>query len=380
MQRRKFIKASVTAIAASTTLGTFQETGGATMKAGGNLIHSNVQFHNTSELVQVDGLPGLRLQRVPEQVRAKLNEQCQQRMQAPNGCEIRFVSQGKEVEVTLSSIAGPTDMIVFWGDFQDVERHTISAEPTTIKLTLPERIEQLKPGVVTSSAFPPHVWRLTMMGKDKHALLHFHQIKGEGLRPPHDQELPKQTYLAYGTSVTDGFGATAMHLTYIAQAARRLQADYINLGSAGSAYCEKEFADYMANRRDWTFATLEISLNMIGAEFTVEQYQDRAGYMTNTMAASDAARPVICITPQPYFGDLCNDVEGPHGKGMVVEYRKALRDVVKNSPHQNVHLIEGSDLVASAEGYTMDLAHPGDFGHAEIGARLAARIEKLIST
>ena len=378
MQRRNFIKASVTAIAAGTTLGSSQKTGGATIKEGGNLIHSNVQFHNTSELVPVDGLPGLRLQRIPQRVRSALNSQCQQRMQAPHGCEIRFVSEGRDIEVTLSSVAGPTDLIVFWGDFQDVERYTIGSKPTTLKLSYPERLEQLKPSVGEGGSFSRQVWRLTTMGKDKHALLHFHDINGDGLRPPRRDELPKHTYLAYGTSVTDGFGATAMHLTYIAQTARRLKADYVNLGSAGSAYCEKELADYVAGRKDWTFATLEISLNMIGAEFSPEQYRARADYMVNTIAASDTIRPVFCITPQPYFGDLCADVEGSHGSGVIAAYREELRRVVEKSPHKNVHLIEGSHLVTSVEGYTMDLTHPGDFGHAEIGENLARRIAEVV--
>ena len=117
---------------------------------------------------------------------------------------------------------------------------------------------------------------------------------------------------------------------------------------------------------------------MIGAEFSPEEYHERAAYMVNTMAASDARRPVICITPQPYFGDLCDGVEGPHGQGVVDAYREVLRKIVNNSPHQNVHLVEGSDLVANPGGYTMDMAHPGDFGHAEIGARLAERIGKMI--
>ncbi len=47
------------------------------------MIHSQIEFHNVAELRAVDNVPGLRLQRVPEEVRLALNDKAQQRVLSP---------------------------------------------------------------------------------------------------------------------------------------------------------------------------------------------------------------------------------------------------------------------------------------------------------
>lgn len=342
------------------------------------VVHDNVAFHGVAELRRVEDHPGLRLQRVPEAVRLKLNAKAARRMLAPDGAEIRFVSAADVVEVTLSSAESQIEVIAFWGGFQGLQRCRVGPEPATLRFEYPQRVRQLRPDAARGHAFPRHVWRLGIRGTDKHAIAHFHAIRGEGLRPPRADELPERTCLAYGSSITDGFGATAWHLAFVAQMARRLKADAINLGSAGSAWCEPELADYMAARTDWDFATLCLALNMIGGAFSVDEFHERARYMVHAMAAADERRPVLCITPVPYFGDLCADVEGPHGRGLSEPYRDALRRIVSDCPHPNVHMVEGSDLLRDIDGYSIDLAHPGDAGMVQIGQMLAARLERIL--
>jgi hypothetical protein len=298
-------------------------------------------------------------------------------MLAPDGAEIRFASTGDTVEVTLSSPVGGCEVIAFWGEFQDLQRHAVGPERTTLRFTYPERLQRLRPGFCDDHAFPPHVWRLTVRGQNKHGRLHFHGMRGDGLRPPRPDEKPERTLLAYGTSVTDGFAASAMHLSFVAQAARRLRMDFVNLGSAGSAYCEPALADYIAARRDWHVATLGLSANMIGAGFSTDEFSERAAYMVNTVAGADPGRSVVCITVWPYFADLCDGTIGSHRREAAVAYREALRDVVRTSPHANVNLVEGAELLGEIGGYTVDLAHPGDFGMIRIGENLAARLAAL---
>lgn len=354
-------------------------------KHGGMLVYEDVAFHGVAELRKVPGLPGLQVQRVPEQVRVALNEKAAKRMLAPDGAEIRFVSKSDTVEVTLSCPTTTCEMIAFWGGFQDNKRHVIGNEPTTIRLTYPERVAQLRPGVCDNCDYSPNVWRLTLRGLDKHATLQFHDIQGQGLRPPNPDELPARTYLAYGTSITDGFSATAMHLTYIAQTAHRLGVNLINLGSAGSAWCEPQLADYIAARTDWDFATLAISLNMIGGGFTVEQFRKRAGYMIDTIAGADQTRPVVCITLWPYYADVCMNLDAPtpdqpstlHQPEIANEYRQVLRELVEKSSHPNLHLLSGDELLRDIDGYTIDLTHPGDAGMIQIGQHLAKKLRPI---
>jgi len=55
-----------------------------------------------------------------------------------------------------------------------------------------------------------------------------------------------------------------------------------------------------------------------------------------------------------------------------------LRDVVAASPHANVYLIEGPDILPGMAGLTTDLIHPGDEGMIRMGERLAERLRPLL--
>ena len=342
------------------------------------MLHKQLDFHNVAELIRVRDLPGLRLLRAPEAVDRALDGKAA-RMHAPAGAEIRFVSSGSEVELTLSCPTTACEMIPFWGGFQGLQRYIIGNNPITIRLEYPERVRQLKDRTAGGSGFSPEVWRLTLRGVDKHGVVHFHDLRGNGLRPPAPDQLPGRTCLAYGTSIAEGFSASAAHLSYVAQTARLLGMDCINLGCAGSCYCEPEMADYIAGRDDWHVATLELAANMIGAGFSADEFRRRAATMIDSIAGASPQRPVVCIVFFPYFADLCEGVEGPHQAGAAEAYRAVYRDLVATTPHPNVHLIEGADLLTDIDGYAVDLAHPGDAGMMQIATNLAPRLAGIMA-
>lgn len=79
----------------------------------------------------------------------------------------------------------------------------------------------------------------------------------------------EKTYLAYGSSITHGSLALAAPCSYPFQIARRLGCDYLNLGYAGSAYLEREMAEYIVSRGGFVgyfgynlFAYAEPTLNL----------------------------------------------------------------------------------------------------------------------
>ena len=125
--------------------------------------------------------------------------------------------------------------------------------------------------------------------------------------------------------------------------------------------------------------TVGLHYAMIGANYTVEQFRRRATYMVNTIAGSDTSRSIFCITLWTYFGDLCTNVEGPHGQGLADPYREVLRQIVKECPYPNVHLLEGADLLKDIDGYSTDLAHPSDLGMTQIAENLAKQIKKIMA-
>jgi len=340
------------------------------------VTHDDISFHNAAELVDVDGRDGRLLQRVPEAVRTELNDGAQRRMRHPAGVELRFVPDG-EVELTLSidpkRDAETSTARVFWGPFQQRETYEIGPEPTTISVSMPEKVDDVDPAVRDDLRFDPQVCRVTLPGEHRGGYVYYHDATGER-RPPEPGELPDRTYLAYGTSITEGEAALGEHLTYVSQTATRLGADLVNLGSCGTAYCDEAMAEHVAARDDWDVATLALSVNMVGT-FSAEEFRERAANMVDTVAGENPDRPVVAITIYPNARDL----RPGHDQGEECErFREELRAAVAESPHDNLHLVEGSDVLTDVGGLTTDLVHPGDDAMIRMGENLAAELDALL--
>jgi hypothetical protein len=159
-------------------------------------------------------------------------------------------------------------------------------------------------------------------------------------------------------------------LAWNALTARALGYDFVNMGSSGTAYCEPAMADYLAGLK-WDLAVLELSVNMAGTGFSIEQFKARAGGLIDKLAKTHPQAPVVCISLFPYgTGDLWKNSKA-------AEYRQALADIVKASGHRNVHFVSGPDLL-SFTGLSPDLLHPTDHGMIEISSKLAPRIKAIL--
>jgi len=339
------------------------------------VIYENVELHNVAE-VQSVSRGGVRLQRMPESVRLKLNEGARMRTLQPDNAEIRFLSEGPVTRVTVSS-EEVTDITLFHGVFDGRERFAITPKPTTIEVRPTPRLLQLAPSHWRHLPFSPYVHRLILGGRRRAALI-FHGAEGKGIRPPKPEDLPSLRYLAYGTSITQGFDSEGPHLNYVAQTAWCLGADLINLGLGGSAHCEPELADYIAMRKDWYIATLALSVNMQG--FPLDEFYKRVSYMVNTVAGQNPDKPVACITLYPYFRDVDISDAGAQYGGTPEDYRQALRDAVVAYPNSNAHLIEGTEILTDIRGLTHDLIHPGDYGMIQMGSNLAEKLKALLAS
>lgn len=335
------------------------------------MIYKKVELHNIEDLVSVEGCAGLRMQRIPESVRKKLNAMARSQMCHPACAEIRFVSN-HSVSIELSCPDGNADIEVFYGPFQSRERYGIKDQKMVIQINMPDQMNLYDRSKMPELYFSPDVCRLLMSGDP----IFLHDIQGVHLRPPDSEELPRLRYLAYGTSITQQGYATGPHLTYVEQVGVRLGADVINLGTSGSAFCEPEIADYIAGRKDWDFATLDISVNML--KFPVDFFYDRACYMINTICRSNPRRPVICMTLFPYSREFGDTFIGLEDKGTPDDFRDALHQAVQDCPYENAYLVEGTQILDDIGGLSPDLLHPGDQGMIFIGENLARQIKPLI--
>lgn len=338
------------------------------------MIYDDVELHNVGATTPKNG--GMRLERLSGTVRKALNENAREMYTRPAGTEIRFEREndGETVEVTLSSPEGQCTVTPCYGSFlaSPDAQVELGPEPKTIELSVPDGIRSLNPDLVEEMVFSPSVQRLVLRGSP----VIFHEINGN-VRPPRSETVPDCRYLAYGTSITQGLAASDHHLTYAGQTARRLGADLLNLGTSGSAFCEPAIADHIASRDDWDVTTLAISVNMLGSGFTADEFYERASYMVDTIAEANPTKPIVCITLYPVFPELCPERDGDWPSDTTT-YRERLRTVVSESPHRNVHLLEGPDLLTNVAGLAPDLVHPTDHGMIEIGERLAGRLESIL--
>jgi len=330
----------------------------------------SVSLHNVAELAPADWTNGGgHLHRVPRDVAANLNVMARDRVQSPTGSEIRFVPEDDDatVEVTLSA-AGETTVQPFWGPFQGAEPFTIGPDPSTHTFSVPDRVKNLDPAAAKAVAYDTRICRLRFDAWSRVAL---HDVAGDA-RPPRDEELPETRYLAYGTSITEG-ALSNPHLAYVATAARQLGVDPINLGMAGSAYCEPAIAEHIAGRDDWDFATIAISVNMSNRGFTVAQFRERADQLLDTVAGAHPEKPIVAISLFPYHADV---VAGDDPE-RAAAYRETLETLVSDSPQDNLSFIDGSKLL-SVPGLMDDILHPGDAGMVEIGQNLADELAPLV--
>jgi len=335
-----------------------------------------VAFHNVAELRAVDdGRGGRRLQRVPESVRAGLNEGARERVRWPSGCELRLVPDGPAA-VRLSA-PRETTVDLFWGPLREADQFEVNGgrivlgpEPRAIPVEPPDRVAALERDAsdAIDARFPPAVARLRPAAYP--CPVRYHGVEGT-VRPPRAEETPERTLLAYGTSITQGASALGTHLSYAALTARRLGVDLRNLGTGGSAYCDRAMADYIAST-EWDVATLSLSVNMVGT-FDVATFRERAGHVVE--AAAETGRPVVAVTLFPHYRDLLDGGDEDSDGVDPGPYRRALREIVGGAP-ASVHLVEGPDLLDPA-GLSADLIHPSDRGMAAIAEGLAAAVASV---
>ncbi|WP_436926306.1 GDSL-type esterase/lipase family protein [Halosimplex amylolyticum] len=331
--------------------------------------YPSVSLHNVAETVPADWTDdGDRLHRLPADVAAQLNEMADGRVREPSGSELRFVPEtdDAEIEVTLSAEEAG-QFRVFWGPFQPWKPTDIGPEPETYTLAVPERVRKLDTEV--DSRFDPRVCRILF---ERTPAVAVHDVTGD-CRPPGPEELPDTRYLAYGTSITEGAASSATHLNYVSRTARALGWDALNFGCSGSAYADLPMAEYVTDRDDWDVATLALSINMANQDFSVAAFEERAEAFVRTIVDAHPDKPIACITLFPFYPDVIEGGDAERAEA----FRAAVREIVAETDHPDIFVIEGTDLT-DVSGYSADILHPGDAGMEAIGRNLARHLDERI--
>lgn len=189
--------------------------------------------------------------------------------------------------------------------------------------------------------------------------------------PPRPGQTPSRRYLAYGSSITNGFAAAKPADAYPARISRLLGVDSLNLGLGGGAHLEPAIAEFIAGRDDWDFASLEMGINLLGGTHTVDEFRSRVAGFLPHIAQRRRDKWIFCI-------DLFTCIDDVRANPVITEYRTIVREAVKALDSPRLVYLDGRRLLTDLAGLSTDLLHPTSEGFAEIATRLATEMKRAM--
>lgn len=308
------------------------------------MIFKNIDFHNVDHL-EPNG-DAYHMIRIPDELR-KVNDRVSL---LGTGIELRFKMKSDKARIILRSAnayEAPVAEIVF-GSLPAGWQHSsrvIHSHDTVITIEKPDMEKLYSVHREHGLAFNPDVVRILL----PYCVVDFVDVIGD-VEPPSKADYPSKTGLFYGSSITHGSLSIDPLHTYVYQLSDRLGTDYINLGYAGSAFVEKEMAEYIVSRKDWDFAFLELGINMAN-NFEADVFEERCKIFLDIISADK--RPVLCTSIY-----TCLD-ETP-------EKLNAFREIVRKHCNGRIIFKDGLELMTTTKGLSADFVHPNVMGVYEI--------------
>lgn len=314
----------------------------------------DMEFHNAEAMVPSED--GYKMSRLPREVAQKLDCGIRDNTSfCSTGVEIRFFMLSEEVKLHLrvKKEEEAQTALIYFGAIQggwQYSSKTIGTEDTVISVRYPKEAEKLREmNYAAMQHFHPRLVRIVLpygscfyLGK-------------EGLTSPPDRgDVPDRSYLAYGSSITHGSLALLPPCNYVNTIARYFGADCINQGYAGSAFMEKPMAEYIVKRQDWSFASVELGINMLTSPISDREYEERIRVFLEILEKD----------PRPIF---VTDIFLHMGADQ--ERTKVFREIVERHTKET-HLIytPGTELLSNPAFVSADFTHPSLEGEQQIAA------------
>ena len=177
----------------------------------------------------------------------------------------------------------------------------------------------------------------------------------------------------YGSSITNGAAASHPGNNYVARVARRLDADFINLGFAGAAKGEQIMADYIAG--------LKLSLFVLDYDHnapTVEHLQNTHYNFYETVRKAQPDLPILMLSKPDFDGDYSREAKEENARRRAVI--QETYDKAKANGDENIYFIDGETLFGTEEreSCTSDLCHPNDLGFYRMANVVTPVIENIL--
>ncbi len=339
------------------------------------MIWKNIEVFNVSEITESEDGNGFTTHRFPSSVEAVLSDQGKRMNVGTTGVELRFKMIGDTVKIhlvadvdegaVLSAHLYRGSILSGWRDFSQT---LFGGEGTVLTVEKAKKDNFLKE-VERDGAFPfsSDVVRIVFNG-GKIKLI---DVEGE-VEPPKREDLPRRTYLAYGSSITHGSLSLNLSSSFVSLVGEHFGTDVRNLGLAGSALMEKEVADFIADEGKagkWDFCTLCMGINCLAR--SENEIRECVGYMIERVAKANPDKHVFCISPMFSEADMRNS---PAPK----LWRKIVKEAVKEANSDFVHYVNGLDLIGAPRWLSGDLTHPSPRGVREITKNLIGAMEKYV--
>ncbi|MCD7819314.1 MAG: SGNH/GDSL hydrolase family protein [Lachnospiraceae bacterium] len=319
------------------------------------MIYDQIEFHNVEEITATD--KGCLLSRLPLSIARQLNEGIpNSRTYMGAGVELRFRMPKREVTLHLRADANEEAQtaLIYFGSIQggwQYSSKTIGEQDTALHIPYPENMDEMERiSQKAGLSFSPWLVRVLL----PYGTCYYLGKEGETL-PPLSGDEPTACYLAYGSSITHGSLGLVTPLTYVFRITSILGTDCLNQGYAGCAHMERTMAEYLVSRKDWTFASLEMGVNMLGTELTDEAYEKR-----------------ICDFLQPFKEDdrpvFVTDIFTKNGGNR--KRAEVFREIVRrNTEGSRLIYTPGKELLSQPEYISADMTHPTLEGQMQVAQR-----------
>lgn len=316
----------------------------------------NIVFHNVEELEKTQ--KGYLPRRIRGEIRDRISEGIRENIFA-TGVELRFTMPEGSADLILRADMVPESATahIFFGSFQggwDQSSKNIYDTETRIHIEYPEERRMNTLRELTKKQhlpFAPEVVRVVL----PYVPCYYVGIEGV-VEPPKPEQLPRETYLAYGSSITHGSLGLIQPDSYVFRISQLLGCDYLNLGFAGRALMEEEMAEYIVSRKDWSFASVEMGVNAVERRkgITLEEFERRIDRFTKVLAADP--RPVFATS---IFG--FNDIDQERAEDM--------RRIVRKYASERLIYTDGLQILNNPCYISADLVHPSVQGQQQIAER-----------
>ncbi|MGL5384094.1 MAG: SGNH/GDSL hydrolase family protein [Culicoidibacterales bacterium] len=191
-------------------------------------------------------------------------------------------------------------------------------------------------------------------------------------RAPYEWELPKKQLLVYGTSISQGIGATAVEQPYAWQLAQRCGAQLYNYALSGKCWLEPDVIDaFVIGELKYDYIIYECSVNMLGAGFDCDTYEERLHYLLQQTKKYQPKAQVFLTSVLPYFGDFGYIDQADCCVSTAKQYRQRAETICQ--AYAQVVYMDPFELL-DPKNLSSDLIHPSNQGMSQI----AQNIERYI--